>query len=45
MLAEPKSRDELLRADPARAAPLLTALMSLELKGLVRETYGAWRRR
>lgn len=44
MLAEPKPRDELLRADPSRAAELLTALMSLELKGFVREEFGAWRR-
>jgi len=43
-LAEPATGDELIReaAFPARA--ILTALMTLELKELVREEFGAWRR-
>ncbi len=44
LLAEPKTRDEVLRAGSTGAAELLTALISLELKGLVREEFGAWRR-
>ncbi len=48
LLAEPRSRDELLRAGRASAhhaaGDLLTALISLELRGLVREEFGAWRR-
>ena len=46
MLAEPKTRDEVLRGASGAATPggLLTALVSLELRGLVREESGAWRR-
>ncbi len=48
LLAEPRSRDELLRAGSAgahyAAGDLLTALISLELRGVVREEFGAWRR-
>ena len=46
MLAEPKTRDEILRAGGAGAGAgeLLTALVSLELRGLVKEEFGAWRR-
>ena len=46
MLAEPKTRDEVLRGASGAAGPgeLLTALVSLELRGLVREEFGAWRR-
>ena len=46
MLAEPKTRDEILRAGGASAGAgeLLTALVSLELRGLVKEEFGAWRR-
>mgnify|MGYP001581026533 FL=1 len=44
MLAEPKTRDEILRAGRAGAGAgeLLTALVSLELRGLVKEEFGAW---
>lgn len=46
MLEEPKTRDEILRGgDKAAAAgELLTALVALELRGLIKEEFGAWRR-
>ena len=52
MLAEPKTRDEILRtsaslstgASSASAGETLTALVALELRGLAREEFGAWRR-
>lgn len=50
MLEEPKTRDEILRsahgaADlPAQAGEILTALVALELRGLIREEFGAWHR-
>jgi DNA processing protein len=43
MLEEPKTRDEILRGG-GDAAELLTALVALELRGLIREEFGAWRR-
>lgn len=43
LLAEPKTRDELLRAG-ADAGAVLTALVSLELRGLAKEEFGLWRR-
>jgi DNA processing protein len=44
MLDEPKTRDEILRAGSAGAGELLTALVALELRGLVKEEFGAWHR-
>ena len=44
LLDEPKERDAILRAGSAGAAETLTALVSLELRGLVREEFSAWRR-
>lgn len=53
MLEEPKTRDEILRTStslstsagrPASAGETLTALVALELRGLIREEFGAWRR-
>jgi DNA processing protein len=53
MLEEPKSRDEILRAStslgisagrPAPTGELLTALVALELRGLIKEEFGAWHR-
>ncbi|MDD2657592.1 MAG: DNA-processing protein DprA [Candidatus Pacebacteria bacterium] len=49
MLEEPMTRDEILRSTSSRQAALgpgetLTALVALELRGLVREEFGAWRR-
>ena len=44
ILEEPKTRDEILRAGGAGAGELLTALVSLELRGLIREEFGAWHR-
>ena len=46
MLDEPKTRDEILRSASARTGPgdVLTALVSLELRGLIREEFGAWHR-
>ncbi len=53
MLEEPKTRDEILRAStllsisagrPASTGELLTALVALELRGLIKEEFGAWHR-
>lgn len=44
MLEEPQSRDEILRAMPTTVSSALTALVSLELRGLIKEEFGAWRR-
>ncbi|MFA5996630.1 MAG: DNA-processing protein DprA [Candidatus Paceibacterota bacterium] len=43
MLQEPKTRDEILRKG-VDADECLTALLALELRGLVREEFGAWHR-
>jgi DNA processing protein len=43
-LAEPLARDEAIRAVRLPAGEALTALVSLELKGLIREEFGLWRR-
>lgn len=46
LLEEPKTRDELLRhLPPSKAGNVLTALVALELRGLIKEEFGAWRRR
>lgn len=44
MLEEPKTRDEILRGAEGAAGELLTALVALELRGLIKEEFGAWRR-
>ena len=44
MLEEPKTRDEILRAGGAGTGNLLTALVALELRGLIKEEFSAWRR-
>jgi DNA processing protein len=44
MLDEPMTRDEILRTSSASAGETLTALVALELRGLVREEFGAWHR-
>jgi DNA processing protein len=44
MLEEPKTRDEILREAGAPAGEALTALVALELRGLVKEEFGAWHR-
>lgn len=46
MLLEPKTRDEILRdgSAVAGAGELLTALVALELRGLIKEEFGAWHR-
>jgi DNA processing protein len=44
MLDEPKTRDEILRAGGAGAGEILTALVALELRGLIREEFGTWHR-
>lgn len=45
VLQEPKTRDEILRSTSSpQAGELLTALVSLELRGLIREEFGAWHR-
>ena len=44
LLGTPRTRDELLRASGALAGETLTALATLELRGLAKEEFGAWRR-
>ena len=44
MLAEPRTRDEMLRAGEGAVGEVLTALVALELRGLIKEEFGAWRR-
>ncbi len=45
MLEEPKTRDEILRsAASLPAGDVLTALVALELRGLITEKFGAWHR-
>lgn len=44
LLAEPMPRDELIRAAGIDIGEALTALVTLELKGLAREEFGSWRR-
>lgn len=44
LLEIPKTRDELIRSTGLPAHHALTMLISLELKGLVKEEFGAWRR-
>ncbi|VAW31760.1 Rossmann fold nucleotide-binding protein Smf possibly involved in DNA uptake [hydrothermal vent metagenome] len=43
-LSEPRSRDEVIRVSQIPTSDALTALVSLELRGLIKEEYGAWRR-
>jgi DNA processing protein len=44
MLHEPMTRDEILRGSQASTGETLTALVALELRGLIKEEFGAWRR-
>lgn len=44
MLEEPKTRDEILRVQKNGAGEALTALVALELRGLIKEEFGAWHR-
>ncbi len=44
LLTEPVSRDDAVRRSKLSVADALTALVTLELKGLAREEFGAWRR-
>ena len=44
MLDEPMTRDEILRGANTNVGALLTALVALELRGLIREEFGAWHR-
>lgn len=44
LLEEPKTRDEILRCAEGATGELLTALVALELRGLIREEFGAWHR-
>ena len=43
LLDVPRTRDEVLRDTPLTAGEALTALISLELKGVAKEEFGAWR--
>lgn len=49
MLEEPMTRDEILRSTSSRQVAqgpgeMLTALVALELRGLIKEEFGAWHR-
>lgn len=44
LLEEPKERDTLIRASGTSSSDALTALVSLEIKGLAEERFGMWRR-
>ncbi len=44
LLAEPMPKDELIRASGIPAPDALTALVMLELRGVLKEEFGAWRR-
>jgi DNA processing protein len=44
MLEEPMTRDEILRSADTNVGELMTALVALELRGLIKEEFGAWRR-
>lgn len=44
LLEEPHTRDAFIRASGLPHADALTALVTLELKGLVHEAFGSWRR-
>ena len=44
LLEEPRARDELVRGANLPGGRALAALVMLELKGLAREEFGAWRR-
>jgi DNA processing protein len=43
-LAAPLARDELIRASKLKADEALTALVMLELRGIIKESLGEWRR-
>jgi DNA processing protein len=43
-LEEPRARDEILREVSLPAHEALTALVALELRGYIKEEFGAWRR-
>jgi DNA processing protein len=44
LLIESTPRDELIRATGVPTGEALTALVALEMRGLIREEFGAWRR-
>lgn len=44
LLAQPMSRDDLIRKSELPASEALTVLVTLELKGVLKEEFGAWRR-
>ena len=44
MLEESMTRDEILRSAGTNVGESLTALVALELRGLIREEFGAWHR-
>lgn len=44
MLEEPRPRDDILRLSDEGVGETLTALVALELRGLIKEEFGAWRR-
>ena len=44
LLEKPTARDELIRLSELSASELLTTLVTLELKGVVKEEFGLWQR-
>ena len=44
LLGTPRKRDELVRASGLSVSDALTTLVTLELRGLIKEEFGAWRK-
>lgn len=44
LLAEPRAKDELIRESGLSPSDALTAIVMLELRGVLKEEYGLWRR-
>jgi DNA processing protein len=44
LLNQPRSRDEIIRESGLPASDVLTALVMLEIRGVLKEEFGAWRR-
>lgn len=44
LLTEPLPRDEVIRLSNLSTGDVLTALVMLELRGVLKEEFGAWRR-
>ncbi len=45
ILEKPKTRDEILRHSSDNTAEILTAIVTLELRGIIHESFGTWQRK